>query len=331
MRKKPLQAPQKQFDTVVCLEKLSSSEMYLKGGESPVPVLNEIGLSIRKGEIWGIHGGSLFEIRLLLEIIANIKPYGSGRCRLVGLGMMRRKRIILPHVFYIGNPSMIYNNMNVLEFLMFATAKRPGDTVERQESIFEYLIGIGLGNISLTPANTLSKEQKAVVILLVGVLSESHLVVFNFPDYRFDDVLCGAISKMAGLIRENGRALIIGTQNGDLVEMACTHIGFLRGGHIFYSGPVREFCETYDKILLTIWDKDVKLWADRLKAAFPQYRYIISDDSMTIRSCSSAENDPKRIYGKIVESGFYPQKLAINPKKVENACKELMSIYDIQE
>ncbi len=331
MRKRPLKAQQKQFDTVVRMEKLSSREMFLKEEKRMVPVLSEIGFSIRKGEIWGIHGSSLFEIRLFLDIMANIKPYGSGRCTLVGFGMMRRKRIILPHVFYIGNPGMIYNNMNVLEFLMFATAKRTGDTVERQEWIFEYLIRIGLGNISLTPANTLSKEQKAVVILLVGAFSDSPLVVFNFPGYQFDEVLCGAISEIAGLIRESGRTLVIGTQNGDLVEKACTHIAFLKKGRMIYNGTIREFCECYDKILLTIWDKDMESWADRLKTAFPQYLYVISGDSMTIRSRNKGENDPKEIYGKMVKSGFYPQKVDINPKRVKNACDEIMGVYDIQE
>ncbi len=122
-----------------------------------------------------------FEIKLLLEIMANIKPYHGGRCVLVERGMMRSKRIILEHVFYIGDSTMLYDNMNVLEFLMFATAKQKIKPACRQEQLFEFLIGIGLGHISLTPIKMLPGEEKAIIILLVAVYSESVMIVFNFP------------------------------------------------------------------------------------------------------------------------------------------------------
>jgi ABC-2 type transport system ATP-binding protein len=331
MDEKSPQAVQKPTGNAVYMENLSSVEMVSGEPKGLSPILSEISLSLNGGESWGFFGSSSFEVRLLLEILSNIKPYGNGTCKLAGIGMMRRKRIILPHVFYIGNAGMVYNNMNVLEFLMFATAKSPEGTVERQSRIFEYLIRIGLGNISLTPVNTLSREQKAVVVLLVAALSDSRLVVFNFPDYRFDDVLCGAISDMARLIRENNRALAVGTLNGGLIEAACTHIALLQEGRILHQGPVGVFRETRDTLLLTVWDKDLALWADRLKADFPQYGYRMRDGGMAISSGGSGERDAGIVYRKLLGAGFYPQKVVVNPKTVSNACEEVLGSHDIQE
>jgi ABC-2 type transport system ATP-binding protein len=41
-------------------------------------------LLIKKAESWGVFGSSAFEIKLLLEIMANIRPYENGRCVLMG-------------------------------------------------------------------------------------------------------------------------------------------------------------------------------------------------------------------------------------------------------
>ncbi|MEL7657100.1 MAG: hypothetical protein AAGU75_14480, partial [Bacillota bacterium] len=153
---------------VVLMENLSSAEYLLREGESPQRVLKDINLQINKAEIWGIIGTSGFEIKLLLEIMANIRPYESGRCVLIERGMMRLKRVILKHIFYIGNSDMLYNTMNVLEFLMLATAKWKIDVVERQEQIFELIIKVGLGHLSLTSIGLLTREEKAVVTLVAA-------------------------------------------------------------------------------------------------------------------------------------------------------------------
>ncbi len=322
---------QKAADNVVLMEKLSSKEFFLEDGADPKPVLGEIDLSIQKGQVWGINGKSLFEIKLLLEIMANIKPYRDGKCVLVEQGMMRLKRIILPHIFYVGSPGMVYNNMNVLEFLMFATAKSRVDKVEQQEQIFESLINIGLKNISLTPLNMLSKEQKAVIILIVGAYSGSQLIVFNFPDYDFDDVLLGAMAKTARFITSKEKTLVVGTKDSSLIEKACSHTAFLLDGRIFFQGTVKEFRLTYDKIMITIWDQKISEMAEALAAVLPQYQYDIRDKSLVVSNFGPEESNPKLVYEKVVEAGFAPEKVRINPKKVQNACEEIIKQYDLQK
>ena len=76
-------------ETVVFMEGLSSIEHYHTRGERPRRVLENINLVIKRPESWGIYGRSLLEIKLLLEVMANIKPYHAGRCILVERGMMR--------------------------------------------------------------------------------------------------------------------------------------------------------------------------------------------------------------------------------------------------
>jgi ABC-2 type transport system ATP-binding protein len=319
----------KNVETVLLMEQLSSKEHYFIIGQEPKRVFSNINLQVRRGESWGICGKSFFEIKLLLEIIANIKSYYDGKCVLVERGMPRNKRIILDHVFYAGNMTMVYNNMNVLEFLMFATAKKKIKLIHRQEKLFEFLIDIGLGYISLTPIKMLTKEEKAVIILIAAAYSESKLVIFNFPSCRFNEILINAIKKISKLITEDGNSFILATKDSLLIENTCSHTAYIANGEVLYKGTVRDLRLNYDKIVLTVKDDNVAYIKDMLTPRLPGYEFSINKGSLLISTHTENNPNPYQIYEKIVKLGFAPQCIKINPKTVQNAYKELERQYDL--
>lgn len=317
------------YDTAVLMEKLSSNELLLGEGNDIRRVLDGIDICIKKQEIWGISGKSLFEIKLLLEIMANIKPYDGGKCVLLERGMMKRKRIMLPHVFYAGSHTMVYNNMNVLEFLMFISAKKDGNVVVRQKRIFDLLLSAGLQNISLSPIYSLTKEYKSIIILLAGYFTPSELIIINYPDYNYSDEQIEALRHIAELIRDSGRTLVLSTTDCRIIERVCSHTAFLINGKIVYSGTVEDFRKNYDKTILYIWDSDPKELLSVLSQKLPQYTYDFDEGKIIISCETSCENDIKLIYKTAADAGFAPDKIHVNEKTVENACKELLSRYDL--
>lgn len=324
---------------VVLMEDISSGEHFLTEGRGlPRRVLQDISLLIRREEAWGINGPSLYEIKLLLEIMANIRPYDKGKCVLVERGMMRHKRVILNHVFYIGSSDMLYTNMNVLEFLMFATAKFKVNKVALQEQIFELLIDLGLGYLSLTPNHILTGAERAVVALLAAAYSESLMIVFNLPEYKLDQVLMEAVAKIAAFIRERGKTLILASQNCDLIERACSHTAIIKEGQLIYSGSVDDFRLTYDKTAVIVRDDALDEMRIQLRPMLPDYELTLKNHSLMIghRAAESGGpeprgSDPAVIYRTILAGGFTPRAMEINPKTVQNAYEELMRQHDLQE
>lgn len=329
--KKRLEHDFAKVETVLLMERLSSREHLYIEGQEPLRVLREINLIFRRKESWALYGRSFFEIKLLLEIMANIKPYHDGKCVLVERGMMRNKRVILEHVFYIGAPTMLYDNMNVLEYLVFATARKGFSPIYRQEQLLELLVNVGLGHISLTTIKRLTREEKAVVTLLAAACSESVMIVFNLPQYVFDEALAGAIVKISNLLRERGKTLILGTRDSYLIERACSHTAYLAEGKIIYQGTVEELRSRYDKIILVIKDRNLHQIMEQLQPLLPLHRLSIVDDSLRISDSGEAISDPLPLYGKIIEQGFAPQHVRINPKTVQNAFEELERQYDLQK
>lgn len=334
MRRKPGGRPGKNYGavkTVVQMEALSSLECFSGEGKADERVLKDVNLHLGRPQSWAIYGRSPFEIKLLLEIMANIKPYHDGKCILVERGMMRHKRTILEHVFYIGGATMLYDNMNTLESLMFATARMGFSPPYRQQQLFEMLLGLGLGPISLTPIGALTREERAVVTLLAALYSDSVMIVFNLPEYDFEDVLIGAIGMISEKIRDRGKTLIFGTKDCALIEKAATHSAYLAEGRIIYQGTVERLRSRYDKILLTIRDENVSQIAEGLAPLLPDHRLSIVGDDLLISDHGDVSSDPLPVYERIIELGFAPQHIGVNPKTVRNAYEEIDRRYDLQK
>ncbi len=318
-------------EKIVFMQNISSGEHFLQEGKVSRRVLEDISITIKRSEIWGITGGSAFEIKLMLEIMANIRPYASGRCVLIERGMPMHKRIILSHVFYIGGSEMIYDNMNVLEFLMLAAGKLKDNKVELQEQIFEFIIDMGLGKISLAPNSMLTKEEKAVVILVAASYSDSAMIIFNLPEYEFDEALVNAIAKISEFIRKAGKTLIMGTGSSLMIERACRHTAFIAGGKIIYRGTVKNLRLNFDKVAVIVKDKNLQRIMERLSVLLPGHKLSIKDGKLLIGSLAGKEKKTGYIYKKILETGFVPEYIETNPKTVQNAYEELVLQHDLQE
>jgi ABC-2 type transport system ATP-binding protein len=334
MRMKPVKnqkTVKKSVENIVYMKDVASSEYFQYEDNTVSRVLENINLLIKSEECWGISGRSAFEIKLMLEIMANIRPYDSGKCVLAERGMMRHKRVILDHVFYIGSTDMIYNNMNVLEFLMFAMGRNGTNPVRLQDKIFEYILASGLGHISLTPVKLLTEEEKAVVILIVAAFSNSMLIVFNLPEYEFEDKLIEAVKRIAVSIMNSGKAFVLGTRDCMLIEKVCSHTAYIADGTLIYNGTVNDLRLKYDKIVLIIKDKNIHELKARLSVLLPEHILTVKNDMLLISGTSKNSENLRYIYKVIAGADLVPGSIEVNPKTVSNAYEEIVLQHDLQK
>ena len=309
---------------VVFMDGVSSLEYLFSEAGEPERVLKSIQLRVRAGECWGITGRPDVAVRLLLEIMSNLRPYDAGTCILVGRGMMRHKRVILPHVFYIGSTEMLYGHMNVLEYLMLALSKLYTDRLALQDILLHFLLQAGLGDVTLTAVATLTEEQKAVVSLAAASFSESKLIVFNFPGCEFGESEEEAIAFLAGTIRQKGGSLVLGTGSCRLIDKACSHTAFLSGGTLLYQGTADDLKQLYDTAPVIIRDEDLPKVRERLAPLLPGCRFREKDGALYVGSTGMEE---RAVYEALAKAELPPDSVERNPKTVQSAYEELT--YDL--
>jgi ABC-2 type transport system ATP-binding protein len=320
----------KKANNVVSISALSSAEHIAREGAEPQRVLSSISLRIDREQAWGITARTGYEVRLLLEIIGGIRPYDGGKCVLIERGMMRHKRVIQPHVFYIGGTETLYGNMNVLEYLMFATARIRKDRLSMQEELLGFLTDAGLGDISLTLIKLLDPEEKAIVELIAAAYSGSAMIIFNLPEAKFDERLQGAIAGTAKLVVKSGKSLIIGTKDCHLIQKACSHTAFIADGSIIYQGTTDSLRQEYDKVAVIIDDPDIAGIKQKIVPALAGCSLIERDGRLLVKADADGFG-PRQIYQAIIESGTEPCSVTVNEKNVSNAYEELIRRNDLSE
>jgi ABC-2 type transport system ATP-binding protein len=317
-------------DRLVIMRDVCSNEYYRSAGNKPVQVLKNISFEAKRGQIWSILGNSIFEVMLLTEIMAGARAYENGQCSLSGFGMMRRKRTVLPHTFYIGSTNMLFNNMKVLEYLMFATSRSKTDALLRQQQILDKLIEVGLDYIALTPIELLTPQEKAVVTLFCATYSQSQLFIINLPRLGYDAKLIETMTKIADLIKKDDKVLIITTECVDLAQAISTGIMIINNGTVKYRGELTNLLEKYDKVLYTVQSENADKMLPMLEKVMPQYTYCIDSSYNNIIQVvdyagAGADNDFYNVFSKI---DFTPQTVSRNELNLRNAYREILMEKD---
>lgn len=310
----------------VLMEHLFSAEFAAHGEEPPERVLKDVSLRMLAGECWSVSAPEAYPVRLLLEIMANIHPYEGGRCVLVERGMMRRKRLRLPHVFYAGSPDMFYGTMTALEHMMLCLPRRllPLDRLDAQERLLDEFEALGLGYTALTPIERLAPEDRAALALFAALKSRSRLVVLNLPDLKPKGRALPAFAALSRALREAGKTLVLGTSDDGLIRAACTHSAFLAEGRVLFQGRTEDLCQAFDPVLVTLWGEDLEALGRRLSLP-PGYCLEREGDALHILCRPAAAGDAELVYRKIAEAGVVPRAVETHRKCPTHAFKELMT------
>lgn len=311
------------------VSRLDSSEVYLFPEGAEEKVLKEISFDIQRGDIWGIIGNEPFEVELLLEIVGNVRPYGSGKCILVERGMMRKKRKVLPHVFFIADGDVTFPNMNTLEYLMFATANLTLSPGERQAQILQRLLDTELYYLALVPIRYLSQAEKAVISLLAASFSKALLVIFSVTQLEFDKRLSAGIRGIAGIISGRGGAMLIGSRDCGMVQTACTHAGFLTGGKMEYQGQVQDLLAGLDKRVFIVTCKNPSKLSDSLEKLDSGLKIQVYGQELHIYDFREPPVSQSDFLELIRKSGETIETLQTSKKTLENAYREVLSGHDL--
>lgn len=236
----------------VAMENVSSMELFRRTDGSYLKVLYDVNLTIGVGECHGIVGINSFELELLAEIIGNVKPHESGRCSLLEIGMMRQKRRILPHVYYINDQHVLYEHMHVLGYLMFASEHAPGKPEAKQAQWLKLLLKTGLYPFTLTYIRSLNPAEYALVSALLAYASSAKLVVMDFSRIVFPESLIEPLSALTREMTASGKTVVLVNPSCELIQRACSHASFLIDGSILQSGSVDALCRAFDHQLLRV-------------------------------------------------------------------------------
>lgn len=217
----------------------------------PKTVVDNLDMTIRKGEIYGFLGpngsGKTTSIRMLCGLL---KPdAGSGSC--LGFDVIEESARIKPHVGYMTQKFSLYEDLTVRENIDFTARIFGLDNPGRKTD--ECIERMGLGPFEKQLAGNLSGGWKQRLSLGVSTLHSPKLLLLDEPTAGVDPGARRDFWDQVHTLASEGITALISTHYMDEAER-CHRLAYIAYGKLLAKGTVEEMV---DEAGLTTWNVGV--------------------------------------------------------------------------
>jgi phospholipid/cholesterol/gamma-HCH transport system ATP-binding protein len=244
----------------VTIEKLSKSF-------DGVPVLKNVSLGVKPGEIFVIMGPSGSGKSVLLKHIAGLEQPTSGRV-LIGefdaSDPATRSKVHLALVFQAG---ALFNSMTVYDNLaLYLREHRLCNEAGIRERVMHALQILSLEKAALQYPGELSGGMKKRVAIARALVMEPQLLLYDEPTSELDPVMSATITEIIATLREQTAVTtIVVSHDRDLAVAIADHMAILMDGRIRAVGTAADFKSPADPAIANFLSPTIDLKNPRFK------------------------------------------------------------------
>jgi len=318
----------------IVVHELTSSEHYKKTEDSKelIPFLNKISFVIEKKDIVGISADNKTELKILIEILGNMRSHLKGVIRLTDLGIRSTKRLVLEKIFFIDSNKILYEDMTLLEQLMFVAnilhGKTKANPADLQKSILDLIHSCSLDEYVVTPLKQLSDGLRMVISILVGLMSDSEKIIINAIDYEFsqDEIL--KLCKIFKYFRKQNKTIILATMQSKMIGMCCNHVLYVNDGQLKVDCTIDELYKKWDKVVCSIKTDEIIELDQLIKNNFKGIITSVVDGILYVKDYSDNAIISDDIYYLARKNNIKISFIRFNSGRVENAFNEIRSTFN---
>ncbi len=314
-----------QMDTqhMIALTHISSMECYQFADGQRQRVIQDVSLDVAQGERVVILGTEPFEMQLLMEIIGNLKPYESGKCALIGLGMMQKKRLILSHINYVNDQKMVCDHMQGLSWLMFASKHTIKNDAKRQIFWLELMLELDLCQLCFKYIRHMSPVERMILNLMLALKTDGVLILADFSHAQVPFFYFAAMKRLFEMLTDSGKTTLLATNQCDLAQQVATHVGFLDKGRLLDYGQGAEMMERWDRRLCQIKTPVPDEACQAINTRCASLMAVCDSDGISVYG--DKPDHYRKILKALEKAGVPYTSLNICEKSMEEAFKALLS------
>ncbi|EXJ23552.1 ABC transporter ATP-binding protein [Alkalibacterium sp. AK22] len=210
-------------------------KIYHLGGET-VKALDQVSLTIGKGEFTSIMGPSGSGKSTLMNILGLLDRFDSGQYLLnetdvSGLSDAQTARIRNKEIGFVFQSFNLMARMNVLENVMLPLVYAKVPHKERVQRATEALEKVGLGNRLKHMTNEISGGQKQRVAIARAIVNDPSVLMADEPTGNLDSKTTEDIMRIFQELNEEGTTIVMVTHEPEMAEYT-KRIVYFRDGII---------------------------------------------------------------------------------------------------
>lgn len=225
-------------------------------------VLDNISLTIEKGEMFGLIGPDGAGKTSLYRILATLLPPDSGTASMLGLDVVRDSRELRKHIGYMPERFSLYPDMSVMENLNFF-ASLFGVDIKRNYDLIAPIFG-QLEKFPDRMAGNLSGGMKQKLALSCALIHRPEILLLDEPTTGVDAVSRSEFWDMLGGLHEKGITILVSTSYMDEASR-CGRIAIINNGKILADGTPASLISNLNENLYNAVSADMFALLSKLR------------------------------------------------------------------
>ena len=277
-----------------------------------ITALNELNLSVKKGELLGIIGPNGAGKTTAIRIISCILHPDQGQVKVGGYDVLKNPLEIKSMIGYLPEEPNLYERFKAYDLLKYFGELYgvPKDLLDSR--IEELLELVGMTNRAQHRINTFSKGLRQRIGIARALVHDPEIIIFDEPTMGLDPATAITIREFIGGLKGK-KTIILCTHYMDEADLLCDRVAILNQGQILDMGTPKELkSQIHGDLILKI---DLK-YPDKISESdFSFVRSLegIENVSLNGKDLDVSLNSRKNI-SKIIEH-LGSNVLAVNTKE----------------
>jgi len=225
--------------------------------------LDEVSLSVQKGEMFGLIGPDGAGKSTLFRILTTLILPDSGTASVEGFDVKRDYKSIRKIIGYMPGRFSLYGDLTVDENLSFFASVfdvKVKDNYPLIENIFKDIAPFGKRR-----ASRLSGGMKQKLALSCALIHKPSVLFLDEPTTGVDPVSRREFWQMLDRLKTAGITIVVSTSYMD-EALLCDKIALIKEGRILSSNSPHGVVESYRDTLIAIWGDEMHLLLKELRS-----------------------------------------------------------------
>lgn len=226
--------------------------------DSPRAAVNDLSLTINKGDIFGLLGPNGAGKTTFISMLCGLFPTTSGEIYINGLTHKTNSKACKQLIGVVPQEIALYPKLTAWENLMFLGHMYGLGGSELKEKVKQNLSILGLEANMHQKVISYSGGMKRRVNLIAGLLHNPQLLILDEPTVGVDVQSKQAIIEyLKKLNKEQGMTILYTSHHLEEAEEFCSHIAIIDDGKLITQGATKELissnnCNSIEEVYLKI-------------------------------------------------------------------------------
>jgi ABC-2 type transport system ATP-binding protein len=207
---------------------------------SEIIAVDNIDLTIKKGEIFGLLGPNGSGKSTTLKMLIGLVQPDSGSVNVLGAEVQKDPVTVKQQVGYVPESPRLYEFLTGIEYLDFIGDIYGMQAEEKKNRVTEYLKALQLKGREGDMITGYSDGMKQKIALISAFLHRPKLLIMDEPLSALDPRSARIIKDFLNQLKMQGVTTIMSTHVLEIAQAVCDRVGIMYQGKILALGDMKE-------------------------------------------------------------------------------------------